>query len=146
MADEPGKWGATFAYDKNVSVESEGFFQSKNESYPWIQIFLNPKSPLSVSGIHLYNRVDSHGDRLRNIEVRAGMNVVPLGFSGSQIQENSVCGHFAGPGEDGGEIIVKCDSPIMANSITIQKLETGILHINEIKVNPSNEILEIINI
>ena len=58
-----------------------------------------------------------------------------MGFRGRAITVNKVCGSFGGPGETAGKEQIPCDAPILADYVTVQILETGTLHINELEVN-----------
>ena len=135
--DEGFSWGPKFAHDGKVAKNSTEFFQSQNESYPWLELRIASRFPTMVSQVNIVNRYDEHGERLENIEIRAGMTQVESGTSGEQLDINTVCGHITGPGEEGEEEIITCDPPIPATYVTVQKLDQGFLQINELKVNPS---------
>ena len=135
--DESFSWGPKFAHDGKVAKNSTEFFQSQNESYPWLELRIASRFPTIVSQVNIVNRFDDHGERFENIEIRAGMTQVESGTSGEQLEINTVCGHITGPGEAGEEEIITCDPPIPASYVTVQKLGQGILQINELSVNPS---------
>ena len=69
------------------------------------------------------------------MEIRAGLDPVPDGVSGKQLDVNIVCANFMGPGESGKEYDIQCLTPILAKYITIQILEKGTLQINELNIH-----------
>ena len=136
-------WGPKLAIDGEVSRIDEGYFHSQLEKHPWLEVKL--PSPVLVSSLTIINRVNGCWQRLRNLEVRAGMEPVPEGFtahergndSNKQIEVNSRCGYFAGPASrflKKGHVIV-FDQPTIAQYITMQILDVEYLQINGIKFN-----------
>ena len=115
-----------------MSHNDEGFFHSELEDYyPWLQWHL-PRQ-VKMIGITLTNRI-TYGDRLRDVEIRAGNYSTKNGFKG-QINVNELCGNFAGPGENGKEYTISCANTISADYVTVQILDDrATLAINEIKV------------
>ncbi|KAJ7361901.1 BTB And C-terminal Kelch [Desmophyllum pertusum] len=92
-------------------------------------------------------RQSSNGcrERLRNVEIRAGMEPVPEGFTAQErghnaskkLKVNSRCGFFAGPADRfimEGHLIT-FNQPTLAQYITLQILEVEYLQINGIKIN-----------
>ena len=85
-------------------------------------------------GISLTTRSDCCGERLRDVQMRAGKNPVDKDYRGI-IRINSLCGKFAGPGETARDHSVICDKPIIADYVTIQILDDrAILALNEIRI------------
>ena len=85
-------------------------------------------------GISLTTRSDCCGERLRDVQIRAGRNPVYKDYRGI-IRINSLCGNFAGPGETARDHSVICDKPIKADYVTIQILDDrAILALNEIRI------------
>ena len=79
-----------YAIDRKVSMERHNhFFHSSKEDYPWLQLTM---SEGYISGVWVIPRVgwqDIYGwrnccaNRLRNMELNAGLTPVPAGFTGS---------------------------------------------------------------
>ena len=89
--------------------------------------------PGQVRSVTVVNRKTWGAVRFKNVEVRAGMEQVPSGFSGQQLGINTVCGGFEGPGTDGGVHKIECGSSIPAKYVTLQILEDdGMFNINEV--------------
>ncbi|XP_078382405.1 kelch-like protein 17 [Oculina patagonica] len=72
-------WGPRFAINGEMSVNSKYFFHSELENNPWLEVKL--PSPVLVSSVTIVNRLNGYQERLRNLEVRAGMEPVPEGFT-----------------------------------------------------------------
>ena len=110
------------------------FFASELEEFPWFQLEL----PIAknISGLTLVNREDCCGERLENIEVRAGFDAVTSENKGVPLPEmNKLCGVFDGPGETGGEYKILCaNGSIEAKYITIQIMGKQYLQISEIEL------------
>ena len=85
-----------------------------------------------LSGITIVARSDCCADRLKNIEVRAGMMSVPDGFKG-RWGVNTQAAVFAGPATEGQFYRINFGRKIQAKYITIQSLDKGVtLEINEV--------------
>ena len=76
---------------------NRGFFHSDLQNNPWLQFQLNKVAV--ITSVMITNRKDCCGQRLSNIDVRAGMK--------KNILENPVVGFFKGPGATGGSYTVK---------------------------------------
>ena len=85
-------------------------------------------------GITLTTRADCCGERLQDVEIRAGKNPIKENFKG-RLTANELCQNFAGPGETDREHTITCDKPITAEYVTIQILDDrAILALNEIRL------------
>jgi hypothetical protein len=132
FGNETKRWGPDFVIDGVISHNVKSFFHSELEDYPWLQWHL-PRQ-VKMLGITLTTRFDCCGDRLRDVEIRAGKSSTENGFKG-QIKVNELCGEFLGPGETGKEHTITCDHAITADYITIQILDDrAILALNEIRL------------
>ena len=122
------KSGPQLAIDgKHHTSGSGGFYHSNKEAYPWHMRQFNSANYLK--GVKIYNRVDNFGSRLKSVEVRAGKTPIDAGYKG-RITSNDLCGTFVGPGEDAGVYTVTCNSPILANVVTLQIVAAGKQHLN----------------
>ena len=136
-------WGPRFAINGIISADSMYFFHSELERHPWLEVKL--PSPVLISSVTIVNRQNCYRERLRNVEVRAGMEPVHEGFTSyvrghnadKKLEVNSRWGHFPGLGfrfiPEGH--VIKFERPILAQYITLQILEVGYLQINGIKIN-----------
>ena len=87
-----------------------------------------------IRGVNLTHPNIWNGEKLRNIEVRAGMAATDADFAG-KIQVNKKCGEYKGPSEVGGEYSIICAEPILANFITVQMLDdSSVLQIDELRI------------
>ena len=126
------RWGPDFVLDGVISHSVKNIFHSELEDYPWLQWHL-PRQ-VKVLGITLTTRSDCCGERLQDVEIRAGKNSVENSFKG-RIKVNELCQNFAGPGETDKEHTIICDKPISAEYVTIQILDDrAILALNEIRL------------
>jgi len=131
--DNVKNYGPQLTIDGNVSPFSKLFFHSKIENYPWLEIKLPQE--MEVSSVTIINRKDCCGKRLKNAEVRVGMNPVPEGVN-NKIEINTLCGFYEGPGTTGQQAKIACEIPISAKYVTIQlKDRDTTLQINELKIN-----------
>ena len=107
-------------------------FIGANETYPWLQVELI--NIVDLQSIQIFNRANCCGDRLRDIEVRAGTTKTSPNFRG-RIINNAECGTFTGPGADGVNYNITCHAPIRANVVTIQIVgsDVHILQISEVE-------------
>ena len=120
---ETKKWGPQFAW-KGRSHEGYQFYHSTiNEFKPWLLIQI-PR--VQLRSVTIINRYDCCGQRLKNLQVRAGVNP---GL------KNEVVGTFKGPGETGKEYLIPFDREVTAEYISFQIMEKGTLQVNGIKVN-----------
>ena len=114
-------WGPQLAM-KGGSRSSTGYFHSNMENRPWLRI----QVPVTrYAGVSITNRFDCCWNRLRNVQVRAGM---------SPSLRNAVVGFFKGPGRKGQTYQIKFKRPVMAKYISFQIMARGILQINGIKL------------
>ena len=142
-SDHFNNWGPKLAINGEISNNDFFYFHSKLEMNPWLEVKL--PSPVLISSVTIINRLNGCWERLRNVEIRAGMAPVPEGFTAHErgldankkLEGNSRCGYFAGPAgrfiEEGHVIVF--DQPTLAQYITLQILEAGYLQINGLKIN-----------
>ena len=123
------QFGVHLAQDGQLSTSSSGLFRSERELYPWMQITL----PIAVNltSVTVVNRLDGAVARML-LEVRAGLDEVPLGVDESILDVNEVCGRVSGGGVHD---VIQCDKPILSQYLTVQMLQKGSLVVNEIRVN-----------
>ena len=101
------------------------WFHSENEDNPWLKLQLNRAT--MITSVTVRNRKDCCPERLRNLEVRAGMR---------NDLTNPIVGTFKGPGEEGKRYVIRSRLAILAEFITFQlNMEKAILTINGIKLN-----------
>ena len=107
--------------------DSQHPFASKSGiTNPWFQVQLDGTA--IVKRVIIINRKDCCGERLRNLEVRAGIYdlekywLVEGNFIEQHISLNSHCGNYAGPGTTGETIEIYCNPKITANYVTVQML------------------------
>ena len=106
-------------------------FHSNSETHPWLQIKLEAER--MIEGVVIVNRKKDWGQRLANLEIRAGNSPLPYRYSGyEQIDINTVGGFFEGPGASDETYEIKFDTPIRANFITLQQLNSKYLQIVEV--------------
>ena len=102
-----------------------GYFYSQQEDKPWLGIQLNRKA--YITGVTIKNRPDCCGDRLANLEVRAGTK---------NDLTNEVVGIFKGPGVTAAYHKIQFTKPVMADILTFQLLgNNAILQINGMYLN-----------
>ena len=125
-----------FAIDGKISDIGRHFYHSKREDFPWFQLRI-PEG--YVSGVEIVARSDCCGNRLKNIEIRAGMTSVPDGFKG-QLTVNTKVGFFPGPASNGQTFIISFDKRVLAKYITLQNIgEDVLLEINEVTILKGTE-------
>ena len=114
-----------FAWRGTDEAGSTGFFHSKQEDNPWLRIQLNRKE--TITSVTIRNPLHCCGERLENLEVRAGTK---------NDNTNEIVGTFAGPGVTGGRHVVRFTKPVVADFLTFQlKKQPAILQINGIYLN-----------
>ena len=140
-SNDEEKWGPSFAIDGKISNSHTKLFHSRDRLFPWLEVGL--PSPTNITNVTIVNRASCCGNRLKSVEVRAGMEKIPDGSKGQKLEINTICGHFAGPGENGATYVITCNTPILAKYITIQLLSENYLQINEMTINegPSKSFL-----
>ena len=117
-----------------------GFFCSAKENSPWLQ--LQWLHQTVVTAVSLTNRADCCGDRLKDVQIRAGTTGIVS--THLNVNDETICGTFDGPGENGKEYIINCTTPILANFITVQLMSGDqYLQINELQINPSSGKLKV---
>ena len=97
------QFGPTFAIDGDVSNRNHLFFHSELKMHPWLEVKL--PFPVLISCVTNINCKDSCWDRLRNVEVRAGMTPTSEGFtardrgrhSNKKLEVNTRRRHLEGP-------------------------------------------------
>ena len=137
------QFGPKFAIDGEVSNKNHLFFHSELEMHPWLEVKF--PFPVLISSVTIINRKDSCWDRLRNVEVRAGMTPTSEGFtardrgrhSNKKLEVNTRRRHLEGPARgfvsEGHTIVF--DRPTLARHITLQILEKQFLQIKCLKIN-----------
>ena len=114
-----------FAWKGTDVAVSTGFFHSERENNPWLRIQLSRKE--TITSVTIRNRLDCCGERLENLEVRAGTK---------KDNTNEIVGTFAGPGVTGGKHVVQFTKPVLADFLTFQlKKKEAYLAINGIYLN-----------
>ena len=108
--------------DGKFSNKDSGYYHSTTSQTPWLKTEFD--QTITLAGIRLYNRQNCCGNRLKNIMVRAGTTKIPDNYSGI-ITQNTFCGNFTGPGANSGVYVITCQSPIIADVITIQIVQSG---------------------
>jgi len=141
-SNQADKWGPKFAINGKISDSSIGYFHSQLDDHPWLEVKL--PSPVLILSLTIINRQDGCWERLRNLEVRAGMEPVPEEFTASNrgnhgnkhLKVNTWCGYFAGPAQRSLEgPVITFNKPTLVQYITLQILEEGYLQINGLKIN-----------
>ena len=107
---------------KGKSRNAIGYFHSKHENRPWLRVQI---PVMKVAGIGIINRKDCCGNRLRWVEIRAGMQ---------PNLRNRLVAVFRGPGRTGATHVVRFRPHVVAKYITFQLRHRGILQINGIKL------------
>ena len=140
--NNPTEFGPQMAANGKISNNANSFYHSANEMHPWLEVKL--PSSILISSLTIINRQDACWERLKNLQIRAGMEAVPEGFTArtkgrdgdKTLDVNSPCGYFAGPGQRSAEgPVIMFDQPVLAQYITLQILEFGFLQINGLKIN-----------
>jgi len=137
-----GNWGPELAINGKISGNDAGYFHSQLENQPWLEVKF--PSPILISSLTIINRQNACWERLGNLEIRAGMEAVPEGFTARErefhadkhLEVNTRCGYFAGPAQRSVEgPVITFDQPTLAQYITLQILGEGYLQINGLKIN-----------
>ena len=128
-----------FAIDGKIATGNNLFFHSSTEDYPWLQIKVT--GPQEVSVLKIVNRHGCCGNKLQNVEIRAGLNPVTSGFKGLLTQNEKV-GFFTGPGVDGGTYNITFEARLTALYVTLQIIDRdSILQVNEATVTDEGKSL-----
>ena len=118
-----GNWGPMNAW-KGSSKTSTKFFHSNMQVNPWVRFQLNKVTV--ITSVTIVNRWDCCGNRLRNIQVRAGM---------ANNINNPVVGTFKGPGKSKGVYVIRLTKAVRARYIVILMKGKGYLQVNGIRLN-----------
>ena len=121
-----------FAWDGKVSNGNTDFFHSANEKNPWLRIQLS--RPVHIKSITIWGRISCCWDRLKNLEIRAGMR---------NDLTNQLLATFPGPGERGAKYEFNFHKPTsLAEYITLQIVQDQrtSLEINEIEITSELEL------
>ena len=82
---------------------------------------------VTITSVTIRNRLYAYGERLQNLEVRAGTK---------NDNTNEIVGRFIGPGITGAKHVVRFINPVVANFLTFTlKKEDAVLQINGIYLN-----------
>ena len=101
------------------------FYHSKLEDNPWLRVQLN--APIKITSVTVGNRKGCCGDRLKNLEIRAGMN---------NDLTNEVVGFYEGPGKTGEQYTIRLKVPVVAEFLSFQlKGKKQYLQIEGIRLN-----------
>ena len=124
------QYGPETAIDDKISQEHLHFFHSKTESNPWLELSM---AEGYISGVEIVTRYGCCADRVRDIEVRAGMDPVPSGFKG-RLTTNTKVATFDGPADANLKTYrINFDRGVLAKYVTLQRIgERVTLEINEV--------------
>ena len=117
------KFGPMLGWTGN-SKTSSGEFISQMQVNPWVRFQLNKVTWLT--SVTIINRWNCCGNRLRNIQIRAGMK---NGIN------NLVVGTFNGPGKSKGVYIIRLAKKVRARYVVIFMKGKGYLQVNGIRLN-----------
>jgi len=135
-------YGPLTAIDGKISHNNWVFFHSQIESNPWLELSMPDGY---ISGVEIVTRYGCCADRVRDIEVRAGVDPVPEGFKG-RLTINSKVATFVGPADDNLKTYrINFDRSVRAKYVTLQRIGVGTLEINEvtmIKSHPDECLME----
>ena len=116
---------AKFAWKGTDQATSVGIFHSQGEDNPWLRIKLNRKE--TITSVTIRNRIDCCGERLENLEIRAGTK---------NDLTNEIVGRFKGPGVTGQKHVVQFTKSVVADFLMFQLKGTNVvLQINGIYLN-----------
>jgi len=115
-----------FAFTGRSHDNDGGFFHSSHENNPWVRLEIKP---FQITTLTIINRWDCCGDRLRNLEIRAGQSEI--------LFSNPVVATYEGPGQSRAEYVIPFNKPTQTKYITMQikQRDRAYLQINGIKVN-----------
>ena len=83
--------------------------------------------PTKITSVTVGNRVKCCGERLENLEIKAGMK---------NDMTNEIIGTFKGPGRTGVKYLIPLTKTVVARYLTFQLNKTkGVLQIEGIKLN-----------
>ena len=134
------QFGPETAIDDKISQEHRHFFHSQTESNPWLELSM-PED--YISGVEIVTRYGCCAERVRDIEVRAGMDPVPNGFKG-RLTTNTKVATFDGPADANlmtYRINFEFDRIVLAKYVTLQRIgESVTLEINEVTMIKTQQI------
>ena len=107
-----------------TTIKSGVLFISRKETNPWVRFQMNRDT--AITSITVVNRKNCCGERLMNLEIRAGME---------NNMNNQVVGYFHGPGETNKEYTIRLSKEVKARYISILMKTAEYLQINGIKLN-----------
>ena len=118
------------------NLQGSKVFVSKSEKHPWLQLKL--REARFISSIAVVNRNES-GNWLRDVEVRVGFNELAPGIDSGltnlvEIEKNSHCSSYEGPGKDNERIVLQCERSIKGRFVSLHMTQEGILNIGDIKI------------
>ena len=118
------------------NLQGSQVFVSKSEKHPWIQLKL--REVRYISSVLVINR-NEWGNRLRNVEVRVGFNELVPGIDSGianliEVEKNSQCSSYEGPGEDNERIVLQCERSIKGRFVSLHMTQEGILNIGDINI------------
>ena len=87
-----------------------------------------------VVGLNIVTRGDCCAERLKNLEVRAGMTRVPDTQGKRRLTVNTVVATFPGPAKPRQTYKICFDQEVRAKYVTLQILESSSLEINEVSI------------
>ena len=124
------EYGPETAIDNKISQTQYHFFHSQTESNPWLELSM-PEG--LIGGVEIVTRSGCCADRVRDIEVRAGMSPVPSGFKG-RLTINTKVATFVGPADANLKTYrISFDRSVLAKYVTLQKIGGHVtLEINEV--------------
>ena len=140
MNNDSAQFGPSLAIDHLLTYRKDGQFISAQEDFPWLQIKLASRQV--VSKVTIFNRIDGLGAKWKNLHIRAGTEEVTSAPQTSMMTVNTLCGALSGYGQTGESQVIKCNSDIEANYITLQ-LNNGntSLAVNEVFVNTNGKFI-----
>ena len=127
--DRPEKpeYGPEKAIDNNLST----IYYSKEEFDRWYPSYrITLANPSQVHYVVIANR-NTNGYKFQDAEVRVGYTEI---YGVGRIKENTVCGTYQGPAQDGKNITIKCDGFIEGKYVSIQLGRNHPLHFAEVEV------------
>ena len=118
-------WGTSTA-DKCIDGNEGGAIcDTQSENAPWLALDFG--SEVKVGSVVIINRVDSSGERTKNMEIRVSSNLPASGstmFTGGQL-----LGTFTGPGTNGERIEVTSETELTGRYVLVQ-MGSGGEHLN----------------
>ncbi len=129
---DPGSYEAANTLDNVIIYNlNEGFYHSKHEENPWLQLDFN-HTPMTVVSLSIMMRFDCCFDWFNRIGIYVGNEPAVQG----QISRNQVCAYYEGPPRTKAVIGLECENPISGQYLVIQRVQLyeSKLMINEVEV------------